>query len=165
LEPIITGYVPGAIGRIIELHGTYYAEQWNLGPQFESEVAAEIAAFYSGFDPKKDGFWVASMGGRVVGGITIVGREGPQARLRWFILDTACAGRGLGRRLMQTAVDFCDERGFSSVQLWTMAGLDAARHLYESFRFRLIAEHTDEIWGTPVRHQHFIRDARETSTT
>lgn len=153
----ISGYVPGALGRIVELHGDYYTREWKLGPRFEAEVASEIGAFYAGFDPEKDGFWVALDAGRIVGGITIVGREGAAARLRWFILDPTCTGKGVGRKLLETALRFCDDRGFTSVQLWTMAGLDAARHLYESFGFRLVAEYSDEVWGAPVRHQQFIR--------
>jgi GNAT superfamily N-acetyltransferase len=157
MDGLISGYVPGALGRVVELHGVYYAQHWNLGPEFEAEVAKELAAFYAGFDPAKDGFWVAIVEGRVVGSIAIVGREGPQARLRWFILDPASAGKGLGRKLMDAALGFCDRVGFASVQLWTMAGLDAARHLYESYGFKLMAEHVDEAWGPAVRHQQFIR--------
>ena len=42
---LISGYLPGAIGRITELHGTYYAKNWDLGLYFEAKVATELAAF------------------------------------------------------------------------------------------------------------------------
>ncbi len=136
------GYVPGVIGRIAELHGTYYAEHWKLGLYFEASVATELAAFYRHFDPCHDGAWVAQAGGRIVGGIFILGGDanGEGARLRWFILDPAYQGRGAGSRLMQAAMDFCDQTGFRRVYLTTFAGLDTARHLYEKHGFRLCAE-------------------------
>ena len=39
-EVIHKGYVPGAIGKVVELHGTYYAQHWGFGLFFEAKVAA-----------------------------------------------------------------------------------------------------------------------------
>nr|MBA2680614.1 GNAT family N-acetyltransferase [Ktedonobacteraceae bacterium] len=99
---IHTGYLPGAIGRIVELHGTYYAEHWNLGLFFEAKAAIEIAAFLQDFDQEKDGLWLALQDGQIVGAVVIVGREAEEqrARLRWFILDPKVQGQGVGNRLM-----------------------------------------------------------------
>jgi len=36
---VTKGYVPGCIGRVAELHGTYYAENWGFGRYFEAKVA------------------------------------------------------------------------------------------------------------------------------
>jgi GNAT superfamily N-acetyltransferase len=138
----LKGYTPGALGRITELHGAYYHQHWGLDLYFEARVATELAAFLSRFDPNADGAWFACDGDHVIGGIFIDGhdpaREG--ARLRWFILDPAYQGRGVGNRLMQAAMDFCDQQSFSRVYLTTFAGLVSARHLYEKHGFRLCAE-------------------------
>jgi GNAT superfamily N-acetyltransferase len=141
-EIAITGYTPGALGRIVELHGTYYAEHWGLGLYFEAKVAAEMAEFLSHFDPAFDGAWFAQVDGQVVGGIFISGSRAAEegARLRWFIIDPAYQGRGLGRRLMEAAMAFCREKGFRRVYLTTFEGLTAARHLYEKHGFVLIGE-------------------------
>jgi GNAT superfamily N-acetyltransferase len=136
----ITGYTPGAIGRVTELHGTYYAKHWGLGLYFEAKVATELAAFLSRFDHAHDGAWIAHANGEIVGSIFIDGSDAEGARLRWFIIAEAYQGRGLGNRLMEEAVSFCKSKGFSRVYLTTFAGLDAARHLYEKFGFRLCAE-------------------------
>jgi hypothetical protein len=37
----LSGYIPGAIGRIVELHGRYYHEHWGFDLFFESKVATE----------------------------------------------------------------------------------------------------------------------------
>ncbi|HEX2620734.1 MAG TPA: GNAT family N-acetyltransferase [Phototrophicaceae bacterium] len=135
----ITGYVPGVVGRLIELHGTYYATYWGLGLYFEARVAAELAAFMQRFNPQTDGLWVATANGQVIGGIVIDGNDaaGKGARLRWFIIDPAYQGQGVGNRLVSEAVEFCKRQKFKRVYLTTFAGLNSARHLYEKQGFRL----------------------------
>lgn len=150
-EITFSDYVPGAIGRIVELHGEYYSTHWGLGRYFEAKVAAELGEFMGRFDPNRDGAWLASVDDRVAGGIFIDGldADGEGARLRWFIVDPAYHGRGLGRELMQRAMAFCDRQRFPRVYLTTFAGLDAARHLYEAHGFAFCHE-TDgaELTGT-----------------
>ena len=138
----IIGYVPGAIGRITELHATYYATHWDLGLYFEAKVATELAAFMSRFQPERDGLWLARHDGQIVGSIVIDGADavGEGARLRWFILDPVCQGQGWGYRLMTKAMDFCQKQQFPRVYLTTFAGLEAARHLYEKYGFTLCGE-------------------------
>ena len=139
---IITGYLPGVIGRITELHGAYYAENWGLEKYFEAKVATELAAFYTSFVPERDGAWLARAGKTIVGGIFIDGSQavGEGARLRWFILDPACHGQGIGSRLMSEAVAFCQRKNYHRVYLTTFAGLESARHLYDKYGFRVCAE-------------------------
>ncbi len=141
-EIVLTGYAPGVIGRITELHGTYYHEHWDLGLYFEAKVATELAAFLSRFNPAHDGVWIAQTNREIVGAVFIDGSdaEGQGARLRWFIIAPDYQGRGLGNRLMEEAMAFCRRVGFRRVYLTTFAGLDAARHLYEKHGFRLCHE-------------------------
>lgn len=156
-EAEIAGYRPGAIGRITELHATYYHEHWGFDLAFEAEVATELAEFLGRFDAARDGLWLALVDGRIVGSIAIDGSQHPNtgARLRWFILAPRCQGRGIGRRLMREAMGFCRVVGIRRVYLWTFAGLDAARHLYEDFGFVLRGERSGSEWGRPVTHQMF----------
>ncbi len=154
---IHTGYIPGAIGRIVELHGTYYAERWNLGLFFEAKAATEIATFLQDFDPAKDGLWLALQNRHIVGSVAIVGREAKEqgARLRWFILAPEAQGQGIGNRLMREAMNFCERQHFQRVYLTTFAGLDAARHLYEKWGFHLCKEGKDAHWGSVLIEQMF----------
>jgi GNAT superfamily N-acetyltransferase len=138
----LTGYVPGALGRITELHGSYYAKHWDLGLYFEAKVSTELAEFLSRFDPAHDGAWFVRVNGEIAGGVFIDGKEADTvgARLRWFILDPAYQGRGIGNLLIREALEFCKQAGFRRVYLTTFAGLNTARHLYEKHGFRLCAE-------------------------
>lgn len=138
----LSGYTPGALGRIVELHGTYYAEHWNLGLYFEAKVATEMAEFLSRSDPEHDGAWFAHVDGQIAGSIVIDGSrvDSEGARLRWFIVDPQYQGLGLGNRLMDAAMDFCRQRKFKRVYLTTFEGLTTARYLYEKHGFVLCGE-------------------------
>jgi len=156
-EIAIAGYLPGAIGRVAELHAGYYSRAWDFGLYFEARVAAELSEFLRRFDPARDGFWTVVRDGRVEGSIAIdaakVETEG--AHLRWFIVSDALRGSGLGKRLMQEAAGFCRRQGYRRVFLWTFQGLEAARHLYEGAGFRLVEQFEGEQWGKRVLEQRY----------
>jgi ribosomal protein S18 acetylase RimI-like enzyme len=143
---IIQGYVPGMIGDITRLHVDYYLPQWNMGLDLEAAVAQDVAAFMQRYDERRDGIWSISQQQRIAGAIIIDGFGEPhdQARLRYFIVSDSLRGQGMGRRLMQTALDFCDARGLKRVYLKTFTGLDAAIHLYEAFGFVVYNEYKHE---------------------
>ena len=154
----VSGYLPGAIGRITELHATYYHEHWGFGRYFESKVATELSEFLSRYDKNRDGFWTICRNGRVEGSLAIDGikAESQGAHLRWFILSAKLRGQGFGNTLMENAVGFCQDRAYHRVYLWTFEGLDAARHLYEKYGFRLAEEFEGTQWGTTVVEQKFL---------
>jgi GNAT superfamily N-acetyltransferase len=68
-------------------------------------------------------------------------------QLRWFLLTPEARGTGLGRRLLETALGYGRERGFSHVFLWTFADLAAALRLYERTGFKLTEKKTGIVWG------------------
>jgi len=154
---IVKGYIPGSIGRVAELHGTYYHQHWNFTVFFEAKVAAELSEFLGRYNEKNDGFWTASLDGRVEGSITIDGvhAEKEGAHLRWFIISDVLRGRGVGNQLIDEALDFCRNKGYRRVYLWTFEGLDAAKHLYEKCGFKLGEQYKGIQWGTEVNEQRF----------
>jgi GNAT superfamily N-acetyltransferase len=152
-------YRPGAIGRIVELHASYYARQSGFGLAFEARVARELAEFLERRDPARDGIWLAIVDGRVEGSIVIDGIHADTggAHLRWFIASDALRGSGTGHRLLGHALAFCDACRYPRTYLWTFAGLNPARHLYEKHGFRLIHQQRGSQWGTEVEEQRFER--------
>ena len=159
---ITRGHIPGSIGRVVELHGIYYNTHWGFGPFFESKVAAELAEFIGRYDKNRDGFWTASLEGRVEGSITIDGihNTGKGAHLRWFIVSDALRGKGIGNRLIHSAVEFCRNKSYKRIYLWTFEGLNPARYLYEKHGFKLIEQRSGMQWGTEVIEQQFERRFR-----
>ncbi len=153
-------FFPGALGGIAALHGAHYARHWGFGTVFEAKVAAELAVFACRQAP---------------GDLVLLGRDdaglaaslildlndpasGPRgAHLRWFIVSDRCRGSGIGRKMLAQAMRHADAQSSGKAWLTTFAGLDAARHLYESAGFRLAAEAEGEAWGSRVVEQEFHR--------
>ncbi|HTS84932.1 MAG TPA: GNAT family N-acetyltransferase [Usitatibacter sp.] len=149
------GYSPGCVGRIVELHGKYYAEHQGFGIYFEAKVARELGEFCARYTRGRDGLWVAWQDGAIEGSIAIDGSDADCARLRWFIVSDALRGTGVGTRLIQAALDFCRSSGVLRVRLVTFSTLHAALHLYVKHGFRLIHEERGSNWGKEVMEQEY----------
>jgi len=144
---IRTNIKSGDIGYVISLHGILYAREYDLDYTFEGYVAAGLGEFAKSYDERKDRLWLAETDGRIVGSIAIAGLIEKTAQLRWFLVHPEARGNGLGRKLLCEALEFCREREFRSVFLWTISDLKAASHLYRQMRFRRTEQKTHEIWG------------------
>ncbi len=150
-------YLPGSIGRIVELHAHYYQQLVGFGLPFESKVARELSEFCERYVSERDGLWLALQDGSIEGSIAIDGSHAEQngAHLRWFITSDNARGTGIGTALITSAIEFCKSRRYENVYLWTFEGLSAARHLYEKFGFRLAHQQRGRQWGTEVNEQRF----------
>ncbi len=159
---IAQGYVPGLIGRIVEMHAAYYSRQVGFGAAFETKVVGGLSEFVTRLGKPENAIWRAEWGGQIVGGVAIDGEDLGEGRahLRWFIVDDGLRGAGVGKALICAAMAFCDARGFRETHLWTFEGLDAARHLYEKHGFVLAEEYRGDQWGKVVLEQKFVRPRR-----
>jgi GNAT superfamily N-acetyltransferase len=130
---------PGDLGRIIALHAELYAREYGFGPGFEAYAIETFAEYVRLPHPERHRIWIAEQDGRLVGCIGILGRENGEAQLRWFLVDPALRGQGLGRRLVNEALAFCRVRGCQSVYLWTVSVLMTAAKLYREAGFQITA--------------------------
>ncbi len=153
---IVTVPWPGMAGEVIALHGAYYAAHWSLDLGFELQVAQELCAFLR--HPAPDRLWAAGVAGNLAGFIALQPVAGAEARLRWFIVRPGAQGQGLGRRLLHLALGQARAAGLTRLHLWTFAGLDAARALYERAGFHLTQEEPSERWGPRLVEQRFDLD-------
>jgi GNAT superfamily N-acetyltransferase len=140
------GYEPGLIGRVGELHGRYYATAWGSGAPFELLMTREFCDFIEHYDPEKDLVLSSHISGVLVGSISILGQNpGPDGvQLRFFLVDPAYHGRGAGKVLLSTALEWCRERGFRKIFLWTVDHLPQSRGLYEKAGFRVTERCPDD---------------------
>jgi ribosomal protein S18 acetylase RimI-like enzyme len=145
---------PGDLGAIIRLHGTVYATEYGWDHTLEAMVAQGLAAFTLAHDAASR-LWVAERDGAVAGCIAIAAQPDGSAQLRWFLVDPACRGAGIGRVLLDEALAFCRAGAFPSVFLLTEKGLAAAAHLYRSAGFRVTREDTHVRWGATVTEQRY----------
>jgi GNAT superfamily N-acetyltransferase len=152
-----TGYSPGVVGKITEIHAIYYHEHWGFDDTFETQVGSELSEFISKFDDSNDGLWVATKDGIFAGSVAIDGYNArvEGARLRWFIVAPEFQNAGIGKKLISQAVEFCRMKKYPKVFLWTFEGLDAARRLYEQEKFRLSEAHDVDQWGQHLKEQKF----------
>ena len=116
-----------------------------------------MAEFLGRYNEDQDGIWTVSSEGRIEGSIIIDGihakHEG--AHLRWFIVSDRLRGKGAGNMLIQTAIDFCRNKNYERIYLWTFEELRAARHLYEKYGFQITEQHKGRQWGKVVKEQRF----------
>lgn len=152
---IRTTLQPGDIGYIVYLHGILYNRENNFGIGIEAYVAEGLAEFYHQYDPARDGVWIAEHDGKIAGFILLMHR-GEAAQLRYFILDPAYRGIGLGRKLMELYMDFLLKAGYISSFLWTVSELPVAASLYKKYGFTLTEEKpTEEPFGKRVIEQRY----------
>lgn len=148
----LADYPPGLIGTIASLFGRCIAASHGVDWTLDAMIADQQCEFFRRFDPARDRVWVAMDRGVPKGGLTIEGprpEEGRQsARLRFFILDEALRGVGLGRQMITLAMEFCREQGYPRVFLTTLPGLDAALRLYYDQGFVLVEESLETFHGS-----------------
>jgi len=146
---------PGDIGYLTYLHGILYAKEYGYDQTFEAYVAGGLAEFVQSFSPDEDGIWVAEAKGRVIGSVAIVGHSEADAQLRWFLVHPDYRRLGVGKELLENAVQFCRERRYKAVFLWTTSELVVAGHLYTCLGFRKTEEKTHKIWGKNVTEERY----------
>jgi len=140
---------PGDVGYITYLHGILYAPQQGWDHTFDSYVAIPLAEFAKRIG-LRERIWILERAGHIVGSVAIVEFSQEEAQLRWLLLHPDLRGRGLGCRLVEEAVAFAREAGYSSIFLWTVDSLPAAARLYKSAGFREKEKVTHELWGSLV---------------
>lgn len=146
---------PGDIGYITYLVGSIYAQEYGMSILNDIEMAAFFVHFTQHQNPANEQIWIAEMNQQIVGSVIIFQEKPGVAHLRTLILHPAARGRGLGRTLMQSAIDFCREVGYQKITLETFDELTAALYLYESFGFQFTGERFHSEWGRPVREMQF----------
>ncbi len=145
----IRPYRAGELGLISWRHCVLYRDEYGFDDTFEYYLLAGMVQYLH--DLKGQGeVWVAERGGNIVGSIAVVDISPELGQLRWFLIEPACRGLGLGKLLMETALHYCREKGFERAFLWTVSDLHAARHLYEKYGFSLAETKAHFLWGKDI---------------
>ena len=147
--------VTGDFGWIIHRHGALYGQEYGWNEEFEALVAEIVAKFIREFKPAREFCRVADKGGRVVGSVFVVEADAETAKLRLLYVEPDTRGEGLGRRLVDDAVNFARAAGYRRMTLWTNDLLAAARHIYEKAGFRLVSEEPHESFGHKLTGQYW----------
>jgi molybdopterin-guanine dinucleotide biosynthesis protein A len=99
-----------------------------IDPDLEDDPGAVYAAL-----------WIALREGEVVGSVALRSLGPHELELKRMYLRPGQRGRGLGRRLLETALEWARADGARRVKLDTSDRMEAARGLYEARGFRRVA--------------------------
>lgn len=138
---------PGDAGYLIYLHGWIYKMQCGYDHGFEGYVCKTFHDFFENYSPDKDRIFLAEAEGKIIGAIAVVGHTAKRAQLRWFILHPDYRGLGLGSWLMREALDYCNEKGYKDIFLYTTQDQHTAIRMYEKAGFQKVTEHETSMWG------------------
>lgn len=135
----------GDLGSIVALHGTCYQALPGFGLAFEAYVARTVAEYILDAGAKGR-IWIAERDGRLVGCTAIVLRDEDRGQLRWVLVDQSARGLGLGKRLVNNALQFCRENGCKEVFLETTDGLPESQALYDALGFEIVSHESEILW-------------------
>ena len=135
----------GDLGSIVALHGTCYEALPGFGLAFEAYVARTVAEYILDAGAKGR-IWIAERDGRLVGCTAIVLRDENRGQLRWVLVDQSARGLGLGKRLVNNALQFCRENGCKEVFLETTDGLPESQALYDALGFEIVSHESEILW-------------------
>ncbi|MEM9327038.1 MAG: GNAT family N-acetyltransferase [Bacteroidota bacterium] len=145
---IRTNYRGGDIGYITYMHGDFY----DFGREFEIYVAETLADFYQNLDERKERFWVAEDQGKIIGTIALKDTDG-LAQLRYFLIDPAYRGLGLGNQLLQLFLDFMKECGYKRSFLVTEKQLETAKYLYGKLGYEYVSSSETDFGLVEMRYE------------
>lgn len=117
-----------------------------FGRPAASWVDVKGAAVRQELKANPDGCFVADMGGKVVGYVTTaINAPASRGVIPNLAVTAVCQGRGIGRKLLQTALDYFRGKGLAQAKIETLACNDVGGHLYPSLGFKEV-----------VRQIHFV---------
>jgi putative acetyltransferase len=122
--------VPGVIaliGRVFAEYGFVY------DPTTE---VPDLLDFERHYQPPQGGFFVLRQGEVIAGSVGIERIDAATAELHRLYLDAALRGRGTGRALVETVLDWCRTRQVAHLVLWSDTRFEQAHRLYDRMGFR-----------------------------
>lgn len=145
----------GDLGYIIHRHGVLYKEEYGYGIEFEMYVAAGLFEFYKQYDPTIDRVWIGEHNQKIISFLLLMHRPGNAAQLRYFFIEPAYRGIGLGKKLMESYMEFLYACQYTSSYLWTTHEQEVAALLYKRFGYKMREEKSSAIFGKDLIEQRY----------
>lgn len=155
---IIRNLKPGDLGWITHRHAVLYHREYGYGRRFEALVAEIAGQFGKHYDPQWERCWIAERDGDVVGSIFVVKESEVEAKLRLLYVEPSARGLGIGRRLVEEAIEFAREKKYDVLTLWTNDDQVSARRIYEAAGFVLQSEEPHTTFGPEAVGQYWKLD-------
>lgn len=155
----IRPYRDADFGFVVDNQIALYETEYGFtSAAWKTYVTDAVHQLNDRFDENKDCMYIAEYRGAPAGCIAVAHTGKGSAQLRFFFLEKAARGLGLGGRLMDLAIEFCREKRYRHVFLWTCSKLDAARYLYGKYGFRIAETKENSDWGGPMVEERWELD-------
>ena len=155
---ILRSHRVGDMGWVISRQAMAYAAEYDWEISYEALVAEICAQFIKNYDATREHCWIAEAGGEPVGSIFLVKATDEIAKLRLLLVEKKARGLGVGRALVEQCIQGARERGYGKMTLWTQSILVAARGIYQSAGFRLVATEPHRSFGQDLVGETWERD-------
>jgi RimJ/RimL family protein N-acetyltransferase len=120
---------------VIDLIKRIQVGEFNL--PIQEEQKKEWESISDSFQKNKGNYWVALLGGRVIGTIAVVDIGHKALELRDVFLDKAYRGpTGYAKQLLDTVITWAKEHDIGTIYLGTTLAFKAAHRFYEKNGFR-----------------------------
>jgi len=140
---------------LVEQHGQLYARDEGFDESFGELVRKILVAFNAEHDATRETGWIAEENGQRLGSIFCVSAGKATAKLRLFLLTPEARGKGLGKRLLTTCMEYARSKGYSEMVLWTHESHRAACALYRAFGWTLEDSKPVRSFGVDLVEQHW----------
>ena len=127
--------------QVFDFTGACFEE---LGKKFEPSGRH---SFYNDIDNEFEVFFCLVDQEMVIGTVALKKVDDYTVELKAMYLDRNYRGKGLGRKLMDKAVDEAKRLGFKSIVLDSMSSYKDALRLYEKTGFKMTERYNDNVYA------------------
>ncbi len=142
---IIREAVPGEPSLAVNFYYKLFEEQFDFLPATEKYFLHAAEEYFD--DEINNKLWLATENGKIVGSVCVVKKEKNKAQIRLFGTAPSTQGKGVGKALLKTAMDYCSQNNLTHIMLWTIDICKAALHLYKNAGFRKTEEKLNTTWA------------------
>jgi GNAT superfamily N-acetyltransferase len=121
---------------IVNSHYDLYSKEFEYDLSFRDFIEESVIGLVQRADTEENIF-ILEVNEKQSGSISIKKVNDNTAQLGLFLVEPNVRGTGYGQELVETAINFCQEKGFASIILWTNSELKSARRIYERVGFEL----------------------------
>ncbi|TKC89584.1 GNAT family N-acetyltransferase [Trinickia terrae] len=149
VSSIVTLRLPAAgdYGWIVHRQAQLFGLAYGADPAFEAFVAQEVADFARQHNPQREICWIASRARAIVGAAFVAAQSEAIAQLRLLFVEPEARRLGIGTQLVDEALHFARQAGYSRLALSTNGVLNGARRLFERAGFACVAESPERRFG------------------
>lgn len=155
----IRPYREEEISYVIDRQLSLYESERHFTTEiWKNYLTQGVLSLVENFDPEKDCILILECDKSPAGCVAITHTEDNVAQLRYFFLEPELRGLGAGSALLHAALDFCREKRYKHVFLWTVSAQESARILYKNAGFHITETSKNESWGSPVLEEKWDLD-------